>query len=201
MKFPQITGQAHYGFALVEVLVTIVILAFGLLGLVGLQAKIQVAEVESFQRTQAIQLLSDMADRISANRWQAAAYVTASPIGTGDSQAAHFDCTTVAMGKTRDLCEWSNALKGYAEQKSTVDVGAMAGARGCIEQIQAFNPAVCAPGVYRVTVVWQGLTQTVVSGLTCANTGLYGGESYRRASAARVTVGEPTCTVPGSSGP
>ena len=38
------------GATLLEVLITIVILAFGLLGLVGLEAKMQTSEVESYQR-------------------------------------------------------------------------------------------------------------------------------------------------------
>lgn len=183
------------GFALLEVLITIVILAFGLLGLIGLQTKMQLAEVDSFQRAQAILLLSDMAERMSANRWQAASYISTTPIGTGDSQAADFDCTTVAMGQARDVCEWSNALKGSAEKKSSTDVGAMSGARGCIEQVQAPVAATCTPGVYRVSVAWQGNSKTLASSLTCANTGLYGGETYRRAIAARVTVGQPTCNI------
>ena len=186
----------HLGFALLEVLVTVVILAFGLLGLTGLQSKIQLAEVDSFQRAQAIFLLSDMTERINANRWQAASYVSASPIGTGDSQAADFDCSTKAMGSPRDICQWSNALKGSAERKSSSDVGAMTGGRGCIEQIQAPVAATCTPGVYRVTVGWQGLSKTLASSLTCANTGLYGGETYRRAIATRGTVGQPTCITP-----
>ena len=54
------------GATMIEVLITIVILAFGLLGLVGLQAKVQLAEVESYQRAQAVVLLNDMADRLNA---------------------------------------------------------------------------------------------------------------------------------------
>src|ERR1700682_6285694 len=99
MRSRQFPRPVQYGFALLEVLGTVGILAFGMLGLVGLQSKIAVAEVESFQRAQAILLLSDMAERISANRWQAGTYVSTSPVGTGDSQAAAFDCTTIAMGE------------------------------------------------------------------------------------------------------
>ena len=48
------------GFTLLEVLITIVILAFGLLGLVGLQTRMQLTEAEAFQRTQATLLLADV---------------------------------------------------------------------------------------------------------------------------------------------
>jgi len=63
--------RASAGFTLIEILVALVILLVGLLGLVGLQAKGQQAEMESYQRTQALVLLQDLADRMNAtNRGQ-----------------------------------------------------------------------------------------------------------------------------------
>lgn len=193
MLKPKPHHRRQQGITLLEVLVTIVILAFGLLGLAGLQSKIQLAEVEAYQRAQAILLLSDMAERISANRSQAASYVSASVIGTGDSQPA--SCSSLAAGAARDLCEWSNALKGAAEQKSSANVGAMLGARGCITQAQAADPSagVCTPGIYLVTVVWQGLHQTSAPASSCGQ-GLYGTDTYRRAISSRVVVGLPSCS-------
>src|SRR4030081_290025 len=159
------------GTTLLEVLVTMLVLAFGMLGLAGLQAKMHLAEMESYQRAQAIVLLSDMVERINANRANAAAYVTgtATPLGTGDTQAA--SCTGTAIGVARDRCEWNNALKGAAETTGGASIGAMIGARGCVEQLQAPNlaPGVCTPGRYRVTVVWQGLNATATPSLACAS--------------------------------
>src|SRR5881275_438814 len=137
------------GATMIEVLITIVILAFGLLGLVGMQAKVQLAQVESYQRAQAVVLLTDMVDRINANRGTADTYVSASVFGTGlvDTNP----CPT-AVGPARDQCEWSVALKGAAEKQSTTKLGAMSGARGCIERVQAPNTGagVCTPGIYLV---------------------------------------------------
>lgn len=182
------------GVTLLEVLITIVILAFGLLGLAGLQSKIQLAEVESFQRAQAIVLLSDMAERIAANGPNASSYVSATPFGTGDSQPA--SCAAVAAGASRDICDWSNALKGAAETKSSAKVGAMQGARGCVVQIQAPNAAtgVCSPGIYQVAVVWQGMGKTVAPSLACGQNS-YGDDKYRRAIASRVVVPLSTCSM------
>jgi type IV pilus assembly protein PilV len=56
------------GFTLIEILVTIVILVFGLLGIVGLQAKATNVEMEAYQRGQALSLLRDMQSRIAASR-------------------------------------------------------------------------------------------------------------------------------------
>jgi type IV pilus assembly protein PilV len=165
--------------AMLEALITIVILAFGLLGLAGLQAKMQAAEMESYQRSQALVLLEDMASRLSANRANAAAYVTAGEVGTGDAEPA--DCSGLAFGQPRDRCEWSNALKGAVEQIGGASVGTMLGGRGCIEVAGADPPS------YRIVVVWQGLTPTAVPGYDCGE-GLYGADDAVRRAVAKVVA-------------
>lgn len=181
------------GTTMIEVLVTLVILAFGLLGVAALQGKMQMGTIESYQRAQAVVLLEDMTARMQANRAAAANYVQSTPAGTGDGQPD--DCSALAAGAPRDVCEWSNALKGAAELKAGAKVGAMVGARGCVQQIQAPDPTkgVCLPGIYQVTVTWQGVHKTLAPSLTCA-TGLYGDDGYRRAVAEHVTIGLPSCS-------
>lgn len=185
-------AQRHLGFSMIEVLVTIVILTFGLLGLAGLQMRIQTAEMEAYQRSQALVLLNNMVERINANRANAAAYVSASTLGTDDDQPA--SCTALAVGPARDRCEWSNDLKGAGERASG-NVGAMIGGRGCIVQVQAPNPAagVCSPGIYRVSVVWQGLASTASSSNPCGQ-GLYGDDALRRVVSAQTAVGLVSCS-------
>lgn len=183
------------GFSLIEILVTVIIVTFGLLGLAGLQLKIQNAEMESYQRGQALLLLNDMVERMTANRANAAGYVSADAFGTGDSQPA--DCSGLAAGAARDQCEWSKALKGSAEASGTANVGAMIGARGCISEIQAADSTagVCAPGIYEVQVAWQGMNDTVAPAETKAcGEGQYGRETLRRVVSGRVTVGLTSCS-------
>jgi len=189
------------GMTLLEVLVAILICAFGLLGLAGLMSRMQVAEVEGFQRSQALVLLQDMHERIlAANPSTAAAsnaYAlgTASPLGTGDAQPA--SCAGL-VDTALDLCEWSNELKGAAETDAGGNnVGAMVGARGCIELVTAPDPTsgICVPGTFRVSVVWQGMTGTAVPATACGS-GLYGNENTRRAVAAQFDVGLHDCTPP-----
>ena len=166
------------GTSLIEVLITLVIVAFGLLGIAGLQSKMSLAEMESYQRA------------------QAGGYVTASALGTGDTQPA--SCTNLAVGPNRDLCEWSNALKGNREQNTATaaSVGAMQGGRGCVVQLQALNPTlgVCSAGIYQVSIAWQGrhMTAAPAAGLACGQ-GAYGDERYRRVIAATVTIGTTSC--------
>jgi type IV pilus assembly protein PilV len=133
------------GSTLIEVLVSMVILTFGMLGLAGMQAKLQQSELEAYQRSQALLLLNDMASRITANRTASASYVTASPLGTGVAA-----CTLVAGTRQElDSCDWQNALLGASETSGTTKLGAMVGARGCVQSL--------GTNLYMVTVAWQGM--------------------------------------------
>lgn len=185
--------RRQVGSSLVEVMVTVAILAFALLGIAGLQSKMGVAEMESYQRAQALVALSQMTERIASNTANAQAYVTGNTIGTGDAQPAN--CTGIAQGPNRDLCEWSNTLKGTGETTGGgASAGGLLGGRGCITGVPP-NPAlgVCAAGVYQVSVVWQGMAPTAVPALACG-TGLYGGnDAYRRLVSATVTVPTTSC--------
>lgn len=182
------------GLSLVEVLVTLVILAFGLLGIAALQAKSRVGTLESYQRAQGIVLLNDLQARMLGNPAHAADYLTSAPVGTADTQPA--DCSTLPLGSARDLCEWSQELKGAAEKTGGgAAVGAMIGARGCVEQLQAPNPAagVCQPGIYRISVAWQGMHPTKAPALSCG-ANLYGPDSNRRVVSVQLAIGLPDCS-------
>ncbi len=166
------SGNSHAMFAvrgvsLVEALVTMVVLAVGLLGLAGLQMRLQVSELESYQRTQALILLEDMSNRLSANRENAIAYITTTggSLGTGDDQPSN----CVGAGQSYDVCQWSNALKGASEQSASDNVGAMIGARGCIEDLGTGDQ-------FMITVVWQGLTPVSAPAAECG-AGLYDGSA------------------------
>ncbi len=191
MRIPSLPHQQR-GVSLVEVLVTVVIVAFGLLGLAAFQAKAQVGSIESYQRAQAAVLLQDMQARLTGNSAGADGYLTASPLGTGDTYGA--DCSAEAAGSARDRCEWSLALKGAAEQRGGNNAGAMQGARGCVELVRPKDESVgvCTPAVYLVTVAWQGLHATKAPSQACGRN-LYGPDTNRRAVSARVAVGLPTC--------
>jgi type IV pilus assembly protein PilV len=149
------------GITLVEVLVTLVILAIGLLGLVGLQARVQILQIESYQRAQALMLLNDMTGRITNNRNNASTYVTGplAPLGAG------ITCPSdTSTRRNADVSEWCEALQGASETQGSSKVGAMIGGRGCVEDL--------TNGAYLVTVAWQGLAPISASappaGVACA---------------------------------
>lgn len=141
-----VPARLQSGTTMIEVLVTIIILALGLLGLAGLQSRLQVSEMEAYQRSQAIILLSDMVSRITTNRNAAPTYVTgsANPVGAGTSCPTSTDTI-----KDVDIGEWCSALQGAAEASGGALMGAMVGGRGCIEDLGGNE--------YRVSVAWQGL--------------------------------------------
>ena len=142
-----VSNQA--GALMIEVLVTISIVIIGLWGLLEVQTRLQVSEMESYQRTQALMLLDDMASRIATNRINADAYV-ADDVGVTA-------CGTPAISAAldlRDTAEWCLALKGAAERTvADSNVGSLIGGRGCVQSVGT-------GGVeeYLVTVVWQGMT-------------------------------------------
>lgn len=188
-----LSGARQGGFTMLEVLVSLFILVFGLLGLIGLQARTQIATFESYQRGQALILVQDMADRLSTNRSAAGCYATTSPLGTGYSGTP--TCTaTVGTAVTRsianlDLAAWNNALLGAAEVAGTNKIGGMLGARGCVTYNAANNS-------YRVAVAWQGLAATVAptaadAAATCG-LNLYGAEAQRREVSVTVEIANLT---------
>lgn len=201
--------RSQAGFTLIEVLVTLVLLAFALTALVNLQMKLHISEMESYQRGQAVVLIQDIAGRVQSFGipdpiTAANPYVAGSPVGTGDGRDPTADCSAIANLQTRDLCELSQHLKGLGELKDagTADeksVGAMLNSQACIEQIQAPSTAPCAAAIYRVTVVWQGLHATRAPDLTCGQNDYDvvpasgDGEPYRRAISTTVTIGLPRC--------
>jgi type IV pilus assembly protein PilV len=163
---------------MIEVLVSLVVLLLGLLGLVGLQAKAGSAEMESYQRAQAIALLQDITDRMNANRKGShdLDYKDAA-VGTGTGLV---DCNG-KTGADFDLCEWGNLLKGAAEVTAsgtcssvskTNCVGAMVGARGCIiydatTELRARLARSARHGVH-VSVAWRGLHRLCTGGTRLA---------------------------------
>jgi type IV pilus assembly protein PilV len=165
--------QLNRGFTLIEVLVTLVILTFGLLGIAGLMAKGQRISFEAYQRQQAVALASDIAERIRGNRQLATvcppafpgctSYTMGAPVNTpvgngvlyGDYRSGGItDCAVMNCSIQQlalyDVALWDGLLNGYSEQQagSGLRIGGIVNARGCIEQLtdtSAACPAAPAP--------------------------------------------------------
>ena len=167
----------EHGFSLIEVLVTIAILMIGLLGLAALQTNATIAEMEAYQRSQALVLVQDMADRIAANKGDAASSVV------DDLGLTSATCASTLVGAALDKCEWGNKLAGAAEVTAGgTKVGAMLGARGCITSPSA--------NVYMVTVAWQGMSKVGSStpGAPCGDSAYGTGQRRTVSSIVRVPL-------------
>jgi len=171
-------ASAQRGALLIEVLVAILICAFGLLGFAGMQARATSSEFEGFQRSQALVLVEDMVNRMNANRAHAGEYVNADLIGDGPLE----DCAGLA-GAALDLCEWGNLIRGSAERRGGAGIGAMLAARGCITR-----PATSTDR-YTVSIAWQGILPTAGANSPCGSGDpLFPDETVRRAVSETVCI-------------
>jgi len=187
--------RKNAGFSMIEVLITMIILLVGLLSIGALQARAQIAEMESYQRAQALILMSDIIDRININRATLNCFrfttntANGTPyVGTGSTVTPACAAST-ANDNTRAneaIAEWDDLLQGVAETKGGSSVGAMVGARGCVSYDPATElidsvtaAAIPDTGVYLVAISWQGTNDTFAPTVNCGNT-LYGAETRRR---------------------
>lgn len=177
--------RAQAGASMIEVLVSMLILMVGLLGLIGVMVQSQRAQLESYQRMQALLIAQDMAARISTNRAAADCYVQASAMGTGntatpDASGCASGSATQKTRATQDLVEWKAMLLGSSEVSGGNNVGSILGARGCITKD--------ASGIFQIAVAWQGIQAVGAppAGITCGS-GSYGTDDAQR-RAVSITV-------------
>ncbi len=153
-------ARRQQGALLMEVLVSVLICAFGLLGFVGMQARAAQMSFEAHQRGQALLLVEDMVNRIKANRANAGSYLTNGLVGSGDTAS----CASAATVAARDLCEWTNQVRGSAQLIGGANgrkIGAMLTARGCI------SLAAGTTDRYIVAVFWEGILPTGAPAGSC----------------------------------
>jgi len=155
------TRKIEGGATLVEVMASLIVILSGLLGLAGLQAKVQQVEAESYQRAQALKLVHDMVDRIGANRRAGRCYAFTTGPGGTELGAGRFEpppCpAALGSGDLRagsDLTDWNRLLKAASDASGSGKLGAMPGARGCVSRHGNSDHSV----TYSVAVSWQSPT-------------------------------------------
>lgn len=146
---------ASSGFTLIEVLIALVVLAFGMLALARTLGRSAQEELEAQQRTQAMTIAADMTSRIANNPRQAANYIGEYlPAGPVE------DCAALEPAAVlRDQCEWRNRLRGADAFDGDRGIGSPIAARGCV--------IVTAPNVYVIAVAWQGVLPTAPADSPC----------------------------------
>jgi len=148
-------GQA--GFSMIEALVAILVLSFGLLALAGFQLRVLSDSVGASNQNIAAQLAGDMADRIRANPvtgaastspyvadWTAADATEPTPSCAG----AKASCTAAQLA-THDLWAWKHRVAsalpgGVANVQSNKDVGGLLFVHIAWDEPSAVNPIATA---------------------------------------------------------
>ena len=151
-----LSRQASTGFTLVEVMVTVFVVAIGLLTAAGLQAVSKKAAFDALQRTTASVIAQDMLERIRANPTMQENYVllgaeVKGPI-SGVTCGGGTACSKLEL-VSYDLSRWWMSLDGAAETISsgatTANAGGLRSPVGCISQSGL---------VVNVVVAWRGLS-------------------------------------------
>lgn len=160
---PRLRRRKARGFAMIEVLVTVLVIAFGLLGIVNLQLSVKRASHQTSQRTVAYTLANDMMERIRVNSAGASSYVTANAL-TGGTIAVQPACAgatcTAAETASRDLFNWERLLDSGSVRVNGANAGGLISPSGCV----TFNAAPGLPagtntGQVSVIVTWIGLDE------------------------------------------
>jgi type IV pilus assembly protein PilV len=139
MNTPANTGQTswavrHLGFTLLEVMISLVILAIGVLGIVALQMSTYKSLQTSHNFANAAMLASDMADRILANPGQEDQYEhddapTDAP-DCGDKDAV---CNAEEMAEY-DIDQWQTLLVGLLVGGTReLEPGSLPDGKGAVE--------------------------------------------------------------------
>jgi type IV pilus assembly protein PilV len=138
------TSLPQRGVTMVEALVALVVLSVGMLGIAGLYVSSLQAGRTALTRTQAVNLVNDMIDRIRANANARILYANASYGGGPAVQGCVVtnNCSVAALAQD-DLANWILA--------------AQAALPGVPTAVVTFTPAAATgrPDRYQVTVTWQ----------------------------------------------
>ncbi len=97
--------DVQQGFSLVEVLVAIVVLSFGLLGMVGMQAFALQSNREARLQGQAAVLARELAEMMRGNK-----VVGSDPSSTNNFYLGTFTVGNLSMGSNASYCSGANAL-------------------------------------------------------------------------------------------
>ena len=95
------TTKLPFGIALLEALIALVVLAFGVLGLLWMHQQALVQQRQQLMRSVAIGIADDLAERMRLNAPQSAMYAKA----WGNAPASSADCTSTTCTR-QELAAW-----------------------------------------------------------------------------------------------
>lgn len=168
------------GFTMIEVLITFVILAIGLLGIVSLMTTSKTSQHEAVQRARAVNMADGLVERVRENPDGVLSYVTGlnSPLGGGTTTTEPTNCETNPCAPNaiaaHDLWAWEQELNGsratVVDGGNVINTAGLKEPRGCV-LFNAFGGRQ-RTGTLTVIVQWRGLHETsdgVAGGNECGN--------------------------------
>lgn len=154
------------GVSMLEVLIAILVLAIGVLAIIGLQLVSKAGNLDGAQHSVAAQASYDLLERMRANSNQSSLQqyisLTAGGLGSGSQGStaptpacsANASCTPLQLVRY-DLWQWEQQIESGSEQVGTGSTASKTGGlispRACIT-----GPADGSSGAYTVVVVWRG---------------------------------------------
>lgn len=135
------------GFTLLEVMISLVVLAIGVLGVIGLQTSTYQQLQTSHNFSKAAMLASDMADRMLANQGNvpANAYLHDAPTAAPDTDCTSAACTAPQLA-AYDVWYWQTEVLGRDPDDDSRIPGSLPNASGAV--------TTNADGEYIIVVRW-----------------------------------------------
>ena len=130
--------KKQHGFTMIEILVTMIVLAIGIGGLVGLQTISATNANNTLYRYQAMLVAQDMIERMQANRTATYSIAAGAVSGTKCSYGGS-TCSNAAAMMTSDAIEW----------KELIAASGLPGGDGTV-----VLTTVSGVDIYEVTVSW-----------------------------------------------
>lgn len=167
------TRHAQHGNTLVETLVSLLVLAFGSLGMAGLQGSSKQTSMDTQQRLIATYAANDILEKLYNNPAGIAFYAN-QQVGSGSiASAPSPNCSngvtcSAAQIAAHDLWLWEQTIDGAATKQGTNKVGGLVQPTGCIRHDN---------GKVRVVVSWYGIDEIADAAssangdTTCGNSG------------------------------
>lgn len=157
MKKARAGAPGQRGFTILEIMITLVVTATGLLGLASLMSRTSAASLETAMRSRATVYLQDMVDRISSNR-------------SGDWNEAlgmhgnHSHICPAPVNAINEACRWGNILAGTEDN---TEGSTSFGYRGCLVALENAPDGSGHARTIQVTVAWASPKEGVAPPDTC----------------------------------
>jgi len=134
------------GISMIEALVALVVISVGMLGIAGLYLSSLQASRSANLRMQALNLASELADKIRSNRKGRARYILAAGDTPGAVSCVSINCTASQIAQN-DLAVWRDSINGAN--------GAFRNLANVSSTVTFIDNPVPIPNRYEISITWR----------------------------------------------